>query len=315
MASYLLAQHAEASRDKAKKEMVIGGCTLFQASADDAEKQAAQLDYQSDSRERWMKEVVKKAGVSNNYYREWLFSHQARGDSLSPITVVTVTQPWQRSKMLDFEKKQHIGAPELKKRFYINDGEETSRENILPKLGKCNDNDNRPKDIKIQPQISLWDRVTAIPLKAAMTVAKGYNIQFKQIWRDHTLMEKNTGEYIMWAHFQLDLGQVIVYRSEKNVPMVPHSVQNFKTRFDSMLNTAGGNGKGKKGVFDSKAVKVDQMNMPQTSFSLQLPGHHPVATIQAMHHSPGLEASRATTPKPSSFRVSRGLKSPISGRL
>ena len=86
MASYLIAQHAEASRDKAKKEMVIGGWTLFQATTDDADRQAAQLDYQSDSRERFIKEVAKKAGVSNNYYKDWLFSHQTRGDSLSPIS-------------------------------------------------------------------------------------------------------------------------------------------------------------------------------------------------------------------------------------
>ena len=109
MASYLLAQHAETSRDKAcdkaKKEMVIGGWTLFQATTDDADRQAAQLDFQSDSRERFIKEVAKKAGVSNNYCKDWIFSHQTRGDSLSPITVVTVTQPWQRSKMLDFAKK------------------------------------------------------------------------------------------------------------------------------------------------------------------------------------------------------------------
>ena len=264
MASYLLAQHAESTREKAKKEMVIGGWTLFQASSEDAEKQASQLDYQSESRERWIKEVAKKAGVSSSYYRDWVYSHQTRGDSLSPITVVTVTQPWQRSKMLDFAKKQQAGSNELKERFYINDREENSWDNIVAKLGKCSDSDNRQKDIKIQPQISLWDRVTAIPLKAAMTVAKDYNIQFKQTWRDHTLSEKSTGEYIMWAHFQPDLGQVIVYLSDKNVPMVSQFVQDFKTKFDSMLNTSSGKGrgKGKKGSLDNRPMEIDQMIMP-----------------------------------------------------
>ena len=264
MASYLIAQHAEASRDKAKKEMVIGGWTLFQATTDDADRQAAQLDYQSDSRERFIKEVAKKAGVSNNYYKDWLFSHQTRGDSLSPITVVTVTQPWQRSKMLDFAKKQQFGTNELKERFFINDREESSWDTIVAKFGKSVDTDTRQKDIKIQPQISLWDRVTAIPLKAGMTVAKDYGVLFKQNWRDHTLTEKNTGEYIMWAYFQPDIGQVTVHLSEKNIPLVTQFAQDFKMKFDSMLNTTSGKGKGKgkKGTGDSKAMDIDQVNMP-----------------------------------------------------
>ena len=139
--------------------MVTGGWTLFQAGADDAEKQAAQLHYQSDSRERWINEVAKKSWCVQPLLSRVAFSHQTRWDSLSPITLVTVMQQWQRSKMLDFAKKQHVGAPELKERFYINDREETSWENNVAKLGKCNDNHNRPKDIKIQPHISLWDRI------------------------------------------------------------------------------------------------------------------------------------------------------------
>ena len=97
-----------------------------------------------------------------------------------------------------------------------------------------------------------------------MTVAKDYNIQFKQTWRDHTLSEKSTGEYIMWAHFQPDLGQVIVYLSDKNVPMVSQFVQDFKTKFDSMLNTSSGKGrgKGKKGSLDNRPMEIDQMIMP-----------------------------------------------------
>ena len=109
------------------------------------------------------------------------------------------------------------------------------------------------------------DRVTAIPLKAAMTVAKDYSIMFKQVWREYTLTEKNTGEYIMWAYFQPDIGQLTVHLSEKNIPIVSQFVQDFKNKFDSMLNASGsgkGKGKGKKGTADSKAMDIDQMIMP-----------------------------------------------------
>ena len=53
---------------------------------------------------RWIKEVAKRAGISNLYYRDWLCSHHTRGEALSPITIVTVTQPWQRSKLFDLKK-------------------------------------------------------------------------------------------------------------------------------------------------------------------------------------------------------------------
>ena len=166
--------------------------------------------------------------------------------------------------MLDFAKKQQFGTNELKERFFINDREESSWDTIVAKFGKSVDTDTRQKDIKIQPQISLWDRVTAIPLKAGMTVAKDYGVLFKQNWRDHTLTEKNTGEYIMWAYFQPDIGQVTVHLSEKNIPLVTQFAQDFKMKFDSMLNTTSGKGKGKgqKGTGDSKAMDIDQVNMP-----------------------------------------------------
>ena len=141
LSSYLLSQHADQTREKAKKEMVVGGWTMFQASTE---------DFQSDSRERWIKEVAKKPGIPNSYYRDWVYSHQKRGDSLSAITVVTVTKPWQRSEMLDYMK--NIGTTALKERFYIDGREETSWEKILAKFGVCNDSDNRQKDIKIRPK-------------------------------------------------------------------------------------------------------------------------------------------------------------------
>ena len=88
--SFLLAQHADHLREKARKEIVIGGWSTFIPNKEDTEKQGEQLEAQSVSRERWIKEIAKKAGLPSGYYKEWSFSHQTRGDSLSPITVVTV---------------------------------------------------------------------------------------------------------------------------------------------------------------------------------------------------------------------------------
>ena len=131
-AAFLLAQHADAQRDKAKKEVIFGGWTSFSCpSHADLELQGLLMENQADSRERWIKETAKKAGITSNYYRDGTYSHQTRGDALSSITIVTVTQPWQRSKLLDFVKK----SEGLKEKFYIKDDEETQWDKITKAFG------------------------------------------------------------------------------------------------------------------------------------------------------------------------------------
>ena len=96
-----------------------------------------------------------------------------------------------------------------------------------------------------------------------MTVAKDNSVMFKQVWCDPALKEKNTGEYVMWAYFQLGISQVSVHLSEKNIPIVSQFVQDFRNKFDSMLNTSGGGkmgkvkGRGTNGAADSKAMDLD----------------------------------------------------------
>ena len=181
-AAFLLAQHADAQRDKAKKEIIFGGWTTFTPpSHADLELQGLLMENQTDSRERYIKETAKRAGITSNYYRDWTYSHQTRGDTLSAITIVTVTQPWQRSKLLDYVKK----SDGLKEKFYLKDEEETQWEKLTKAFG--NGQQNTGNTIKIQPQISLWDRTTGIPLKVAMNIAQRQQIPFKQNWRDHTL--------------------------------------------------------------------------------------------------------------------------------
>ena len=70
-AAFLLAQHADAQRDKAKKEVIFGGWTSFSCpSHADLELQGLLMENQADSRERWIKETAKKAGITSNYYRD-----------------------------------------------------------------------------------------------------------------------------------------------------------------------------------------------------------------------------------------------------
>ena len=93
-AAFLLAQHADSQREKARKELIFGGWSTFTVTATTPEGQGAQQEVQAESRERFIKEIAKKAGVTSLYYKDWIFSHQTRGDVLSPISVVTMTQPW-----------------------------------------------------------------------------------------------------------------------------------------------------------------------------------------------------------------------------
>lgn len=136
---------------------------MFTSTTTDSKEQGHMMETQSESRERWIKELAKRASISSTYYREWAYSHQTRGDTLSQITAVTVTQPWQRSQLLDYVKKEGNNTQE---RFFI-----------TKSFGECTE--KKRKQIKVQPQISLWDRTTR-------TMAQEYGIPFKQNWKDLT---------------------------------------------------------------------------------------------------------------------------------
>ena len=170
--AFLLAQQADDMRETARKEIVITGWSMFAAHPEDLELQGVQLEAQTDSRERWIKEVAKRAGISSLYSRHWLYGHQTRGEALSPITIVTVTRPWQRSKLFDFSK-EHAGTDKLKERFFINETEEQDWNRVVEKFGAFQGTSHTGVNyIKVQPQRSLWDRITGLPLKIAMNIAE-----------------------------------------------------------------------------------------------------------------------------------------------
>ena len=270
-AAFLLAQHADAQRDKAKKEIIFGGWTTFTPpSHSDLELQGLLMENQTDSRERYIKETAKRAGITSNYYRDWTYSHQTRGDTLSAITIVTVTQPWQRSKLLDYVKK----SDGLKEKFYLKDEEETQWEKLTKAFG--NGQQNTGNTIKIQPQISLWDRTTGIPLKVAMNIAQEQQIPFKQNWRDHTLVHKDSAEYILWAHFSPEKGKVTVYLSTKNIPDPDAFQRFFLPKFDEYMNGNGkGNGKGKSMAQSAASTEKDSFHLPLTHTSHSSTARYP----------------------------------------
>ena len=249
--AYLLAQHADMLREKARKEIVIGGWSMFTANPDDLEVQGHQLEAQTDSRERWVKELAKKAGITSQYYKDWTFSHQTRGDALSPITVVTVTQPWQRSKLFDYTKK-HAVTDKLQEHFYIRDKEEQDWDRVVKTFGTyLGPPTSAAKHLKVQPQISLWDRLTGLPLKIAMKALEISSVEFKHNWRELTLTQKDSGEYIIWIHYSPEDSVVTIYMSEKHIPDTDAFSKIYETNFNEILNGGNkqkGKGKGKAGM-------------------------------------------------------------------
>eukprot|EP00438_Fugacium_kawagutii_P010678 Skav207423 [mRNA] locus=scaffold646:276451:277584:- [translate_table: standard] len=245
--AYLMAQHADSLREKAKREILIGGWSSIAADGNTPEEQGLQLEAQAESRERFIKDLAKRAGLSSYYYQDWRYSHQTRGDALSPLTVVTVTQPWQRSKLLDYTKNK-LNADKLKEKHYVEDRVETNFDTVQKYFGPCQDKDRGVKDIRVQPQVSLWDRTTGLPLKVAMAVAEMWGINFRHNWRDHTLTTKD-GEYIMWCHYKPASGNMTIYLSKKLVENPDQFQHAMVEKFNDMLNQAGrsrkGNGKGK----------------------------------------------------------------------
>lgn len=263
-ASFLLAKHADAMRDKARLEFIVGGWTKFTPDAGTAEARGIQLEAQAESRERAIKELAKKAGVTRHYYSNWAFSHQTKPDELSLITVVTVQQPWQKTKMTVWAK-ENKDTGKLEERFYIDDWEETQWDKTVKCFGKVADSKTGLQTLKIQPQISLWDRITGIPLKVAMTVSDTFHLQFRHSWRDHTLVDRNTGEYLCWIHFEPAEGKCTVHLSMKNTDFQAFK-KAFISKFDDFLNNTSGKGGKGKGTAQSSGGQTrsenDVLSMP-----------------------------------------------------
>ena len=97
-------------------------------------------------------ELAKKAGITSLYYKDWTNSYQTHGDILSPITVVTVTQPLQRDELLDYTKKNQ--AEELQERFFVRDKEKHAWNRIVNE-GTLNPKPqalNHPKPYTLNPK-------------------------------------------------------------------------------------------------------------------------------------------------------------------
>lgn len=198
---------------------------------------------------------------------------------MSPFTVVTVSQPWQRSKLLGIlgYTKNRLNMDQLKEKHYINDHVETNFDRVQEYFGPCQGKERSVKGIRVQPQVSLWDRTTGLPLKVAMAVAEMWNIGFRHSWRDHTLTTKD-GEYILRCHYLPAAGKMTVYLSKKLVQNLEEFQCTMVEKFNEMLNYNGrfrkGNGKGKSRSAASHEGELSSFPANYTSLLCrQIPVH------------------------------------------
>ena len=105
----------------------------------------------------------------------------------------------------------------MKERFYVKDTIEDTWDTILRHFGQCEDRAITEKFIKIAD--ILVGHVDRSSTEGAMALAKSFDIQFRHSRKDHTLTDKNTGEYLVWAHFVSDEGIVNMHLSAKNLPV------------------------------------------------------------------------------------------------
>ena len=109
-----------------------------------------------------------------------------------------------------------------------------------------------------------------------MNIAQEQQIPFKQNWRDHTLVHKDSAEYILWAHFSPEKGKVTVYLSTKNIPDPDAFQRFFLPKFDEYMNGKGkGNGKGKSMAQSAASTEKDPFHLPLTHTSHSSTARYP----------------------------------------
>ena len=76
--AYLMVQHADNLREKARRKILFGGSCKFVPNASPPKEHGPQLETQTESRERFIKELAKRAGFSfpGSTIRTLRFSHQ-----------------------------------------------------------------------------------------------------------------------------------------------------------------------------------------------------------------------------------------------
>ena len=83
--AYLMVQHADNLREKTQRKIFLGGSCKFVPNPSPPKEQGPQLETQTESRERFIKELAKRAGFSfpGSTIRTLRFSHQTEDDSMS----------------------------------------------------------------------------------------------------------------------------------------------------------------------------------------------------------------------------------------
>ena len=119
------------------------------------------------------------------------YSHQVKGDSISPQTHVKLAQPWIRKKLLEWQKEKFPkGIPE----WWTSDETQAFGE-------KSEMNTPSNGTLIFKPQIPIWDRIKGAPRRTAMMVLREIFQckDFAPAWPENAI--KNKGSYMGWITF------------------------------------------------------------------------------------------------------------------
>ena len=136
--AYLMVQHADNLREKAERKILLGGSCKIVPNASPPKEHGPQLETQTESRERFIKELAKRAGFSfpgSTIRTLRFFSPNQRWLHVSSVadhdgTTVATLQTVHFTK-----NKQH--ADKLKKKPCVNNREETIWDRIFEAFGDC----------------------------------------------------------------------------------------------------------------------------------------------------------------------------------
>eukprot|EP00438_Fugacium_kawagutii_P029587 Skav213419 [mRNA] locus=scaffold38:160714:161499:- [translate_table: standard] len=139
----------------------------------------------SEDRDRIILWALMQAGVAS-YARD--ISHQTQSDKLSPISIVTFKNSWQRQRLAQFMAsvtKSNNGIT-----FWSADGQVNSRVQIKGRI-----------------QICAYDRVLGLPLKAALEIIDSNGINKSTLEKNWKLGELRTsGNIILKAKTDVEFG-------------------------------------------------------------------------------------------------------------
>ena len=211
-------------REKAAKEECIVGWPV---------------DASPSQRTAFLTWCLQQAGLE---HQQCYMSHATRPDELSPMTIMTFTQSWMRSKFDKWYKDQYI-TPKTNLYFY-REGQVTNFH------------------IKMRPQVAVWERIKGEPLKISL---KAIDLAIEQgklkmdtsklkPWWGHNAVYDDYYTYV-WVHFSVKDVVATVYLDSAVYEAVAtfwDEAARHVRRNGTGQSSGKGKGKGKSKRFDTE---------------------------------------------------------------